>query len=116
MASLPLKYVYHDLGQGMPVGIKGIVKVNNVKCTRCGLCAKLCPVQAIQLVDGLPKPDSEKCIACFGCAVICPEKAIEIEIDRTSYRTLQVEHFAKQRTLNALLGQERQPSSRNQTG
>lgn len=99
------------------MGIRGIVKVDYGKCTRCGLCAELCPVQAIQLVNDLPKPDNERCIACFGCAVICPEKAIVVEIDRASYRTLQVEHtVTKQRTLDSLLGQERQPSSRNQSG
>ncbi len=99
------------------MGIRGIVKVDYGRCTRCGLCAELCPVQAIQLVDGLPKPDAEKCIACFGCAVICPEKAIVVEINRASYRVLQVEHaVTKQRTLDALLGQERQPSSRGQSG
>ena len=43
------------------------------KCESCGICAKLCPVNAIPLDD--PKEtNSEKCISCMRCISICPKK------------------------------------------
>lgn len=43
----------------------------NDKCINCGLCAKECPMGAIDLVD-FSIIDSEKCISCFRCIKICP--------------------------------------------
>lgn len=43
-------------------------------CNKCGLCAKWCPVQAID--SAAPrKTDKDKCISCGRCIVICPKKA-----------------------------------------
>lgn len=46
----------------------------NRKCTKCGTCVKLCPVQAIE--ESNPRnTDKEKCIACGCCIVVCPVDA-----------------------------------------
>lgn len=45
-------------------------------CTRCNLCIKQCPVQAIKLVDERPFW-TYKCESCMQCMNICPERAIE---------------------------------------
>ena len=48
------------------------------RCTGCGYCAKHCPVDAIQVVDGKARMDSRKCIRCYCCHELCPEEAVEL--------------------------------------
>lgn len=43
-------------------------------CTRCGLCAAECPVQAIRPEDP-KKVDESACIGCMRCVAVCPQSA-----------------------------------------
>lgn len=52
-------------------------EVSEKKCVKCGVCAKNCPVGAIEMKP-YPKIDREKCIKCFCCHELCPHKAMEI--------------------------------------
>jgi len=45
-------------------------------CTKCDLCIKKCPVQAIKTIDNRPYW-TYKCESCMQCINICPERAIE---------------------------------------
>lgn len=50
-------------------------------CTQCGLCAKDCPVNIIDLQTGYPRIGADKertCIRCQHCLAICPTAAISI--------------------------------------
>ncbi|MBN1288407.1 MAG: DUF362 domain-containing protein [Actinobacteria bacterium] len=47
------------------------------KCTKCGTCAKSCPVNAIDMYGGYPSFDRSKCIACYCCHELCPESAVK---------------------------------------
>ncbi len=51
------------------------VKVDENKCTGCGICIDVCPVGAIT-VDDVAKIDSETCTGCCACINECPNNAI----------------------------------------
>jgi uncharacterized protein (DUF362 family)/Pyruvate/2-oxoacid:ferredoxin oxidoreductase delta subunit len=47
-------------------------------CTGCDDCERMCPVEAITIVDGRARMDLETCIRCYCCHEVCPERAIEL--------------------------------------
>lgn len=60
-------------------------------CTRCGLCAQLCPTDCISYNgDGLPVWDNKRCVFCFACIHWCPVRAIRFGVlklnDKNVYR------------------------------
>lgn len=46
-------------------------------CNACGLCARICPVEAIQLENGRPVWIKAQCEQCSGCINRCPQRAIQ---------------------------------------
>jgi len=53
--------------------------LNRDLCTRCGVCAEVCPTQAASISNpDYPEYDLEKCIGCAQCIAMCPELALEI--------------------------------------
>ena len=55
-------------------------KIDTKKCTNCGTCVEICPVQVYEKGDKSPVIKSpEKCIGCKACEVQCPVQAIVIE-------------------------------------
>ena len=47
---------------------------NEEKCTLCGVCAEVCPTEAIS-VNETVSTDSKQCIRCSACIKECPEVA-----------------------------------------
>ncbi len=50
----------------------------NSGCLGFGTCAKVCPFDAIQVVNGVAVVDKEKCKACGKCIAVCPKKLISL--------------------------------------
>ena len=53
-------------------------KTCNYGCLGFGSCVKVCPFDAIHIVDGVAKVDSDKCKACKKCIAECPKNLIEL--------------------------------------
>lgn len=56
------------------------IKVDLKKCTGCGTCVNVCPVNVYELKNkkAVPVRESE-CIECKACEVSCPQKAISVQ-------------------------------------
>ena len=52
------------------------VKVIELKCIGCGKCVRVCPFDAINMIDKKAKIN-DKCTACGQCVEACPVDAIE---------------------------------------
>lgn len=57
-------------------GAAGMVPKPTRDCVKCGLCAKECPVQAIDRED--PRKVSGDCISCMRCVAVCPHSARKV--------------------------------------
>ena len=47
-------------------------------CLGYGNCVKVCPFDAIHIINGIAKVDQEKCKSCGKCVAECPKHLIEI--------------------------------------
>ncbi len=61
-------------------------------CVGCGACIKVCPKDAITLVDKKAVIDENKCILCGACVKKCPVNSIEIE-SKVSKSAVNVEDY-----------------------
>lgn len=55
-----------------------MVEVNKEKCLGCGVCASVCPVEAITLSNSAEYAiiNHDLCMECFTCIETCPQEAI----------------------------------------
>ena len=53
-----------------------VPKIDEEKCTLCGMCAEICQFKAIIVIGETVLPFHELCHSCGGCMEVCPEKAI----------------------------------------
>ncbi len=71
---------------------KYLLRLDKELCTGCGICAQVCPKEAIDekppaVVNGRLKKkpaidiDPSSCIFCGECVVLCPYNALKMEID-----------------------------------
>lgn len=54
------------------------VLVDKTKCIGCGACLVECPVEALDLIDGLAMVDPKKCDDLGKCVMVCPTDALAL--------------------------------------
>jgi NAD-dependent dihydropyrimidine dehydrogenase PreA subunit len=54
-------------------------KTDTAKCTGCGNCVEVCPVEAIALKDDKAVIDADTCVDCGTCVDECPVEAISMD-------------------------------------
>jgi len=58
----------------------GTVSIDAGKCTVCGICAEICPANALEKREGrLQMVEKQECIYCGACMAICPAAAIDLD-------------------------------------
>jgi ferredoxin len=59
--------------------MKELPALFETKCTGCGECVQICPVDCLEMQGPMPwLPRPLDCIACDVCALVCPEEAIRL--------------------------------------
>ena len=54
--------------------------IDSKKCTKCGTCVDICPVQVfVKQGDKIVVKKPKECIGCRACEAQCPEEAIKVE-------------------------------------
>ncbi len=81
-------------------GGAGLIPKVTKDCVKCGLCAKNCPVQAID--PETLKADSKKCISCMRCVKECPKKARKVNGALVSVAALAIKKACSVRKENEL--------------
>jgi len=76
-----IKYPFSKEEVPLPKGFRGKLTVDYNKCIGCGMCARICPAEAIEMVPHgekkrKPKFYLSRCTYCLFCADVCPVKAI----------------------------------------
>lgn len=67
---IPGNRPYREAGGGM-------VPYPSEQCNQCGICAKECPVHAID-ERNVSQVEADLCISCMRCTVVCPNQARRI--------------------------------------
>lgn len=69
----------------LPKGYRGKIAFYRDKCIGCQICFRVCPAQAIKIVEDdrgkRPVFFLYRCMYCAQCAESCPTKAIELTQD-----------------------------------
>lgn len=74
-------------GEALPIDI------DEALCNGCGLCAEVCPVPTLGIVNGKAAIIADRCLECAHCEAICPVGAVTVSsLDRDvmRLRTLDV--------------------------
>ncbi len=97
----PLRPYYQPRDrQGAPINILKVKPLTSDACTKCGLCAEICPMGSISHED--PSQYVGICIKCGACQKKCPEGAKYYEDEGYLYHKTELELGYERRARPAL--------------
>jgi formate hydrogenlyase subunit 6/NADH:ubiquinone oxidoreductase subunit I len=77
----PATEKYPAVKPNLPEGYRGEPLFDCDLCIGCGICKKVCPAKAIDMIEDnnkkWPQLELSKYIFCYQCAESCPKKAIK---------------------------------------
>ncbi len=81
LMSTPETVMYPIQTRPAPEGLKGHVANDMNACVLCGVCAKRCPTEAINVVkqDEMWSIDRFLCVQCGSCVRECPKQCLTME-------------------------------------
>ena len=53
--------------------------VDKEKCSGCGECSEVCPLDAIEIQEDVAVVNPDECSDCGSCVDVCPTEAIAVE-------------------------------------
>lgn len=65
----------------MPKTFFHAIKIDYDKCIGCAHCMKICPTEAIRIIDGKAHLHPDRCVDCGECFRVCPVHAYSVEHD-----------------------------------
>lgn len=74
-----------------------MLDIDKTRCIGCGACVVECPVDALDLVDGIAVVNHEKCIRCGKCVRVCPANALNLEREGEGAQPEKRDHDAGKR-------------------
>lgn len=81
-----------------PSALTDFLRVDAVRCTACGICARVCPAGCITVDAGCASRDAlggTGCNACLACIHACPNGAIRLPMgEKNPYARFRNEHVA----------------------
>ena len=79
------------------------VKVDNDKCTGCGICEEECVFEAIVIENDLAKI-LDTCSGCLACTQFCPNEALSESQESPRIMLRQKSQLSKEQLLGAIPG------------
>lgn len=67
------------------------LRIDAAKCTRCGRCAAICPMDNLSRRDGAITPEG-RCTMCYRCISLCPARAITL-LGKRVYEQGRLENY-----------------------
>lgn len=68
-------------------------QIDTERCTGCGLCVEVCPLNTLSMEDGKARVTGTRSIQCGHCEAVCPVQAIRVEaLDHQAFAFSSLPH------------------------